>query len=174
MSYDPEKDLGAGTRFLGNILYKTIGLVQHMDTQISILLGTSSAIFLFSLSRAVVDKESSISKYFYILIFFSLLSSIVCLLSVHPPRWLRKRNQKESLLYNKTISEFYSPDEFESKLLGIMGKQDLLTKEYSKEIYNLAKYYYRPKRKLFNLARNILFLGFFTVFLVFVSEIFSQ
>ena len=42
------EDKGTNVRILGFMLTKTDGFVRHLDTQINILMGISSAIFVFS------------------------------------------------------------------------------------------------------------------------------
>ncbi len=88
------------------------------------------------------------------------ISALVALFAVHPPRFMRKRGQKESLLYNKNISSFSSFKEYAQEIKKVTTDKDAMIEQYAIEIYNLARYYYNPKRKLFHLSRNILIIGF--------------
>src|SRR3990167_7052656 len=143
--YDPKKDIGATIRFLNGILEKRDTFARHIDSQVQILIGLSSATFLFSGSNLLGT--------------FAALAALVGLLAIHPPRFMRKRGQNESLMYNKKISSFASSSKYEEELRRVVGDQDALIKQYSIEIYNLSKYYYQPKRKLFRISRNLYFAG---------------
>jgi hypothetical protein len=70
---------------------------------------------------------------------------------------LRKRNQEESLMYNKKVSSLKSANEYAKQLGYSMEDEKNITEQFAIEIYNLCKYCYRPKRELFNLSRNLLF-----------------
>ena len=137
--------------FLQGVAQKTRSLADHIDTQTNILIGVSFAIFLFSLTRII---EEGIQSPFFVIGLFSGISAFICLLGVHPPKMMRKRGQRESLLYNKYIANFPSAKDYADKLNLILDDRDAIVQNYATEIYNLSKYYYRPKRKLFNLARN--------------------
>ncbi len=150
------EDLGATIRCLGNMLDRANVFAQHLDTQTNILIGLSSAIFLFSVTHFQLTPES---LFWLILGIFAAMAAFIGLLAVHPPRFMRKRGQEESLLYNKKITGFDSHREYANILCDLTKNRDALIREYSAEIYNLYKYYYRPKRKLFNSARNILITG---------------
>ena len=90
---------------------------------------------------------------------FAGASALVGLLAVHPPRFMRKRGQPESLLYKKKIESFSSPAEYEKAVLLAMKTPAKTREQYAIEIYNLCKYYYSPKRKLFHVSRKLLFVG---------------
>lgn len=148
------ENISSTVRMLASILGKTDGFVRHLDTQINILLGISSAVFMFSASQI---KNSEWEIFFIIISGFSAMSSIICLCAIHPPKFMRKRGQVESLMYSKKVSAFESQTEYSKELKKIKGNEENIIDEYATEIYNLCKYYYRPKRKLFNVSRNILF-----------------
>ncbi|MBI5153107.1 MAG: hypothetical protein HZA36_01470 [Parcubacteria group bacterium] len=168
--YDPKKDLGANVRFLSAILEKTRSMVIHLDSQTNILIGISSAIFIFSAQRAQLSGENVL---FFVLTIFSVSAALVALLAIHPPKNMRKRGQGESLMFNKKIMAFSTPAEYEHALGIILGDQNAMLREFSVEIYNLSKYYYRPKRSLFNLSRNILLFGIALSSLMFISRFIS-
>ena len=152
------EDMGSVVRFLNAFLDKSTRIVQHLDAQINILIGISSAIFLFSASK-FLQPNQEISLLFLIITLAAGLSAFVALFAIHPPRFMRKRGQKESLLYNKNISGLNSFKEYAQALKELTTDKDAMIEQYSIEIYNLAKYYYGPKRRLFHLSRNILIIG---------------
>lgn len=155
-------------KFLEELVEKSYQFVLHLDTQTNILVGVSSAIFLFSISRFL---EVTQDLTFLILAVFSAISALVGLFAIHPPRFMRKRGQEESLMYHKHIVGFRSPKEYAQKLLKVIGDKKLVTEEFATEIYNVSKYYYRPKRKLFHLARNLLLLGILASAAAFVAQL---
>ena len=50
----------------------------------------------------------------------------------------------------------------------MFGKEGGTIDHYAREIYNVSKFYYRPKRVLFNTARTILVIGIGSSLLAFV------
>ena len=155
-------------QFLDGIAQKTRGLADHIDTQTNILIGVSSAIFLFSLTRIL---NEGFSWPFFIIGLFSGISAFISLMGVHPPKAMRKQGQKESLLYNKHIANFPSPEDYATKLDNILDDRKEIIHQYATEIYNLSKYYYRPKRKLFHLSRNMLVIGILLALVSLLIEI---
>ena len=156
--YDPKKDIGAAIRLLSSPLEKLNSSVRHLDTQTNILIGLSSAIFAIATSQ-LTRGEIIFKTPLLLLAIFSALAAITGIFAVHPPRFMRKRGQEESLFYQKEIEGFVSPAAYAVALEKKMGDIPAITEEYAKEIWNIARYYYRPKRKLFNLARNLLLWG---------------
>jgi hypothetical protein len=151
--------------FLNGVVEKTRRLADHIDSQTNILIGISFAIFIFTLSR-VLDGNAQIP--IFILTVFSGLSALIGLFAIHPPRSLRKQGQTESALYNKNIIGFSSAEGYKERLNKIIDSREEMVQEYSTEIYNLAKYLYRPKRNLFYLARNILITGILASLITFL------
>jgi hypothetical protein len=165
---DKEVELLSIVEFLGQMQEKSTTFTHQLDIQASILIGITSAIFIFSLSQFFSGtKEFSL----IILGGFAAVSTLLALLAIHPPRFMRKEGQEESLLFNKKVSSFPSAGEYEKELVRILDKPDQIIKQYAIELYNLARYYYRPKRKLFNLARNILLAGVVLTMYSFMIEI---
>ncbi len=165
-------DFGCSLAFLNGVLRKTTSFVQHLDTQINILIGISLGIFIFSASR-FPGENGDISLAFLVLTIFSLLSTLVGLFAIHPPKWLRKRGQDESLMYNKKISNFSSSAEYGDELLNVMSSQEEIVRQYAVELYNISKYYYRPKRNLFHIARRVFLLGIAISFILLLKVIVS-
>lgn len=102
---------------------------------------------------------------------FSAMATVIALLAIHPPRFMRKTGQEESLMFTKRIANFASFQEYEKELVKILDKPEKIVNQYAIELYNLSKYYYRPKRSLFNLARNILLTGVALTLYTFFIEI---
>lgn len=69
---------------------------------------------------------------------------------------------------NKNICSFASFKKYTEEIQKLTTDKDAMVEQYSIEIYNLAKYYYRPKRKLFHLSRNILLIGLGLFMLLFL------
>ena len=93
-------DFNQALNFLNAVLQKSQSFTQHMDNQISILIGLSTAIFAFFASQ-LKNSVGQGNLPLVILTVFPLLSAVTGLFAVHPPRFMRKRNQPESLMYNK-------------------------------------------------------------------------
>jgi len=151
------EDNGGLVRFLTGIMQKASDFVRHLDSQANILISISSAIFLFSISRLYEQGISYIPL--VLLAFFAALSALVGLCAIHPPRFMRKQNQKESIMYGKAVSGFSSADAYQDALRDVLQDREKVLEQYATEIYNMHKYYYRPKRQLFNIARNLLLSG---------------
>ncbi len=146
----------ATAEMLNGMLNKAQELVQHIDLQNNILVGLSSGIFIFSVSQW---DNGTLKIPFFLLSCMAALSALASLLAVHPPKFMRKRGQEESLMYNKRVADFKDAKEYQEKISAVLDSREAIVQQYSIEIYNLYKYYYRPKRQLFKLARNILILS---------------
>lgn len=157
-------DLYLTVQFLDSIMDKGGAFARHVDAQVNILVGISSAIFIFSATRA----NDGLS--FFILALFSSISALIALITLHPPRFTRKMGQAESYMYGKQIIQCSSSEIYHRKLIEIISNREEIVHQYAVEIYNLYKYYYRPKRLLFNMARNVLFVGVILSSLLFLSE----
>lgn len=163
---DPRDGLSNSIRFLSNILDKSTAFTQHIDSQVNILIGLSSLVFAFSATKMTGDN----STVFLILGLFASVSTVISLLAIHPPRSMRKRGQRESLMYNKKINSFDTPAEYKKRLKDVLGNEDAITEQYALEIYNMNKFYYRPKRALYKLARNIFLAGIVFSIVAFLLE----
>ena len=166
-----EKDEKKGESLLESALVHISESVRHLDHQINIVIGISAAIFVLAVS--MFEKESESIALFFIMIFAGS-SALVGLLAVHPPRAMRKRGQPESLLYRKKIEGFTSPKEYERAVQEAMITPEKVSEQYATEVYNLCKYYYRPKRKLFHISRKLLFVGIALSLATFFFEFFTK
>lgn len=154
---------------LNAILQKTQSFAVHLDAQLNMLIVVGSAIFIFFITRFY---DSSYFTPLYVIIFgiFALLSVLTALLAIFPPRFLRKKGQHESIMYHYKIGRYDNPLLYLSEVKKALATDEDLIQEYTKEIYNISKYYYRPKRVLFEISRNFLFIGFVLSLLAFLSE----
>ncbi|HEX9721654.1 MAG TPA: Pycsar system effector family protein [Candidatus Paceibacterota bacterium] len=165
----PKEKLAESTaEFLDGTLQKSYSFAQHLDTQTNILVGVSMAVFLFSLSQLT---REIVHAPFVVLTLFAGVSAFIGLFAIHPPRFMRKRGQQESLMYHKHILSFDSPEKYGKALEETIEDRIAMIHQYATEIYNVSKYYYRPKRKLFHLARNILIIGFFFALVTFIFDL---
>lgn len=151
--------------FLNSVMGKATGIILHFDTQTNILIGISTAISAFAISN-IKDGPAIFS----ILAFFSIISVAVGLYAVHPPKFLRKKGQHESLLYNRKISGFRDSKEYAEEIKKIIDNKEAIIEEYSNEIYNIYKYHYSPKRVLFKISRNFLIAGILVSALVAILQ----
>lgn len=168
---DDVVDPGAAIRFLNYIANKVTTLIAAIDTQVNILVGTSAAIFVFATSR-VAGENTSFSS--LILSIFAGLATIICLLAVHPPRIFRGRQGAEGLMNIHGIEKYADEAAYAKELKKVVEDKDKIVDQYSFEIYKRAKYYYRPKRRLYRLARNILLLGIIFGLLGYLIDVFAR
>lgn len=163
-NYDPKNDLGAMVRFLNAVIDKNNTLIHQIDTQCSILISIGTAVFLFSANRFVAERH----EYTLVIAIMSGLSVIAGLFALHPPKFMRKKGQKESMMYRKKIINYGDPLEYAKALETVIGDRDRMIEQYATELYNLATFYYQPKRLLFKISRNLLLAGIFLGLLVFI------
>lgn len=154
--------------FIESVLHHIAESTHHLDHQINIVIGISAATFLLSVS--MFEKEHGSTPLFFIMIFAGA-SALVGLLAVHPPSFMRKRGQPESLLYRKKIEGFNSPEEYSKAVETATETPEKTNEQYAIEVYNLCKYYYRPKRKLFHISRKLLFAGIALSLIAFLVEV---
>ncbi len=158
-----------------NLIESTLDYIaestRHLDHQINIVIGISTATFLLAVS--IFEKENNSLPLLCIMIFTGA-SSLVGLLAVHPPRGMRKRGQPESLLYRKNIESFNSPKEYEKAAMAAMATPEKTQEQYAIEVFNLCKYYFRPKRRLFHMSRRLLFAGIALSLVAFLFEVFMK
>lgn len=164
-----EVSFGNKILVLNTNLQKVVGLINQIDLQVNITMVLGSAAFIFSVSN--ISKNSQPHYSLVVLGIFSALSALSALMAIHPPRFMRKRGQEESIFYHRKIAAFPSMEEYRDNIKGILSDEGNIVEEYSKEIYNLSKYYYRPKREFFRAARNLLIIGIFISFILFIFSI---
>lgn len=156
---------------LNGILQKMYSHAYQIDTQTNIIVALSSAIFIFSAQRVVSDGNQ-FHAYLLILALASSVAAIIGLLALNPPSYMRKKGQKESIIYHRDIASLEDWEEYHKRLQSMLDNgEEETVKQYAIEIYNLSKYSYLPKRKLFNKARDILVYGFLISFVLFALQL---
>jgi len=155
---------------LNEILHKINGNTEHIDIQINNIVILSSALFAFS-ATGYLSGSPNAHYYLLILALFSSLSAVAGLISLNPPSYFDKRGQKDSRLYSHGISSYKSPEEYHAAIKEMIADKEKTVEQYALEIYNLSKFLYLPKRKLFNLSRNLLVFGFLLSLVLFVFQI---
>ncbi len=161
-------DIRATIDLLLGILDKQNVMVRHVDSQTNILTGVSAGIFFLSISQLF---NNNLIPVFSVLATFSGLSVLTGLLAIHPPKFLRKAGQVESKIYHRAITGFQDPLQYEKYLQTFTRSVDEIIKEFSREIFNIGKYSYKPKRVLFKTARNLLLGGIVLSILVFLAQL---
>lgn len=159
-----EKETENTLLLLNAMLDKLITVITHFDVQTNIIIGISIAISALATSK-INDPINGVA--FMILGLFSIAATIIGLYAIHPPKFMRKKGQGESILYHRKITSYSSAEEYARGLAAMSNKETIL-KEYSLEIFNTYKYLYRPKRDLFNIARNVLVLGIIVSLIVYI------
>ncbi len=142
--------------FLSSILDKAKSYTNHIDLQINILVGLCSGLLIVSLPRL---QDGVFKTPLIILIFAVIVALFTCILAIHPPRFMRKRDQEESLLYNKKITSFDSAHTYAERLTTAIDSPEEIINQFALEIYNSYKYYYQPPRSFFKLARSFVVYG---------------
>ena len=143
-------------QYLVAALNKTNLMVQHVDTQSNILIGVSTAIFIFSVSRL---ESSSNLLVLVTLGVTAAVSALIGLVGLHPPRFYRKKGQKESIIFPSAIAKYKNAESYIEVLQKDSQDFKKVSAELSRELYNISKYYYLPKRKFYRYSRNIMLLG---------------
>lgn len=150
---------------------KARSLSNSIDQQINILVGISSAIFVYSISQYIA-KQSLVHL---CLTLFMALTMLLGIVTIHPFRWMRRRGKNESVLYNHHVVKQPSAKEYAAVLTTVIQNRSLLVEQYAIEIYNTYKYYYRPKRDLYIQARNVFSFGIVvTVFIVALQMFYAK
>lgn len=157
--------------FLGSILDKAKSYTNHIDLQINILIGICSGLLILTLPRL----QNDIFRVPIIVLITAIIIAIfICILAIHPPHFMRKRGQEESLLYNKKITSFHSAHAYAEKLREAVDSSEEVIDQFALEIYNSYKYYYQPKRRLFKISRSILIYGLSISLIVYLVIFWSR
>lgn len=168
MSDIGEKIKQVEVEFLEGVLKRNYDYAQQLDTYASIMIALSSAIFIFSFSELREER----SLFWMILGVATGIATIMALLIVRPPRPLRKRGQEESIMYSRRIIDYGSWQEYSQRLRTTLASRDEVINQYGKEIYNLTKYYYLPKKLLFKITKIVLLAGMSVSLTLFLLEYF--
>lgn len=159
------------TFILNEVLQKVNGNTQHIDIQINNLVILSSALFAFS-AQGFLTGDVKTHLYLLVLALFSSTSAIAGLLALNPPNFMDKRGQHDSKLYVHGITNHKSPQNYHEAIKDMMSSKDKTVEQYALEIYNLSTFSYLPKRRLFNLSRNLLIIGFVFGVIMFILQLY--
>ena len=167
-----EKDLQAVVAFLDGLSNKITERTRNIDSQSNVIIGLSTGVFILAINELMNSESLHITL--SLVASFSALSAIVALVAIRPPAWMVLKGQKQSLLYTQKIANFSSANKYADELKKILKCDKDIFQQYAVEIYNLSKYYYRPKRNLFAVSRNIFLFGviFSLIFLFLEIRIF--
>lgn len=143
-------------RFLSDILNKQLQITHHLDQRANFVLALSSGLFLFAL-HGIVTKSTATASFLF-LASCSLISALLSLLAIKPPRIFYKRKPVWSVMYHDQIDNF-SEKQLEDKLGGILKDRRRIIEEYSKEIKNLVSFHLIYKKIFFRPTVPILILG---------------
>ena len=138
------------------ILNEHCGFVRHLDIQLNVLMGINVASMMFAGALAAFN----LPKTFLLLIIFPTISFGLTLLSLHPPRSMRKKSDRTNrLINNNYIASFSTTAEYSHQMKEIFSKSDKLFEELTIEIYTIINFYYRPKRLLFRWSLITFMIG---------------
>ena len=132
-------------------------MVQALDTQINIIIGIASAAFAFTSAQYLINHSIG----YLVMTLFSAFSAIAGLIAIHPPKFLRgsQDGKKKSDLFATSIAEYPTSTEYAEELLRIVKSKRAIVEGCAVDVYNISKYYYLPKRRLFRLSRNLFLVG---------------
>ena len=158
---------------LNEILQKINGNTEHIDIQINNLVILSSALFAFSAQGFLSVNGGNASSHLYLLVLalFSSVAAIAGLMALNPPGFMDKRGQKDSKLYVHGIFNHKTPEEYHMAVREMIGSKEKTVEQYALEIYNLSKFSYMPKRRLFNLSKDLLISGFAIGVILFLIQL---
>ncbi len=139
-----------------DVLQRTLGAVRHIDTKANFLLGISSVLFAYTYSNIAGSATLAPLMILNVSSGFSMLFS---LFTIQPPRCIRSKGQELRIMFPGHISGFVSQEEFTKAFLESARDEKTMFEEISKEIYNLSRFYFALKYKLFAISRNILIAG---------------
>jgi hypothetical protein len=163
-----EEELEAVVIFLDGLVNRIVNSTRNVDTQCSVLIALNTTILALSLTAMAQNDRFHLAL--LCLAVGTTLSAVLALCAVRPPKFLVKDGPEEGLMYTKRIVRYESAKEYSKDLIKILRHDEELFHHYAMEIYNLSKYYYRPKRNLYSISRNIFLLGIiFAVFFVFME-----
>lgn len=154
---------------LNGLLVKINDQVKQIDTQSNIIIAFNSAIFIFS-AQLSIRNVGTVDWYLLTLATFSAVSAMFGMLAIHPPAYMRKHGQHESIIYHGSVYDFKDAALYSKELAQICNISSTTISEYGLEIYNLVKYYYKPKRLLFHRARSTILVGFFVSLVLYLFQ----
>ena len=135
--------IGSEIHFLKDNLSKQLQIYHHYETRANYTLALSSAILLFAIT--ILMSKPAFALGLYVIIFTTFVALVFSLLTLKPPKIMRKKRQEESLFYHNNINGM-SLGDFTKKIEKTFSSSQEIVKQYSLEIYNLATYSISPRR----------------------------
>lgn len=142
--------------FLKDSLEKQLRVYHNYETRANYTIALSSGILVFAIAHLISKPIFTLG--IYIIILTAFISLILSLLTLKPPKFMRKKRQKESLFYHNNISDL-SFEDFNKKINKTIDSPKEIVKQYSMEIYNLATYSIGPRKIFSSYTTPILTVG---------------
>ncbi|MSU74331.1 hypothetical protein EXS57_00960 [Candidatus Kaiserbacteria bacterium] len=156
---------GEAIRLLGVMMQKAVAFSNQIDTQANVFIGLNLAVLGFLISY-VTKYGSAVTLAELVPQAFAILSLTSATLAIHPPAFLRNRkNDKQSLFYNRTINRLDQAS-YLTAIENVAADDKKLLEQVSLEIYNMYKYYYSPKRRFLNYAKNLFLVSVLLQFVI--------
>jgi hypothetical protein len=162
------KELGSEIHFLKDNLTKQYDTYHHYETRANFTLAISSGLLFFAITQLIAHPDLGLGL--CVIIFTAFLSMVLSLLTIKPPKFMRKKRQSESLFYHSNIFDQTSSG-FVKKVLKTSSSREEIIKEYAQEIYNLVNYSIKPRRIFSQYITNILVIGITIGLIIFLFEI---
>jgi hypothetical protein len=144
--------------FMNDVFENHLVAKTHLDTKINWLMGISGLTMSLLIPYLHSVNPSLKSLGLYVILFTTMITFFICLLSLQLPRFLIKHKHEEHsvMFYNRGIN--YTPEKIYEELKGIRDYDDVL-KQYSIALYNLIERNIKIKDKLFKMSAYVLLAG---------------
>lgn len=143
---------------LNKILKKQESQWFNYETRASIILAFSASIFVL-IAKDLFENNNHHLKISIVVFAFTLLIVIILsLLTIRPLKFLRKKNQEESLMYAGRIKKM-GKEKYTQELIKMTGNKEKIIEEYAMEIYNLVTYAIAPRKKMFRMIIPTIIIG---------------
>ncbi len=142
--------------FLKDNLEKQLRIYHRYEVRANYTLALASGTLVFVIGQSIARPDFGFSL--YIIAAASFICLILSLLTIKPPKSMRKQRQPESLFYHNYIDSL-NFKEFHQRIKKTLDSPEEIAKQYSLEIYNLANYSIQPRKYFFRYIPYIYALG---------------